>query len=265
MAKQPCYFLALPKELRLQIYEYLLRPDCIQLHSYDHETLAADATVYYADMDRILPRSLHPQILRTCRQVVDEAQATLYAPDHLRLKPAVRRYDFLNMNLLARPFPASRLCQNRSLQTLTVKFCTSFATMAADLLHSIGLAELLDEKRVRELKLVVNDAWWLSLNKGLSEEIMVSLEDMIRTWMTTVKAERVRVQAGCGFGCSRIWCKYGNGEWYETPESHLGDNYNAIARSERLVRGCEERIRVRHVCRRMKLEGMPGSQCSKVV
>ncbi|KAK4894920.1 hypothetical protein LTR27_007042 [Elasticomyces elasticus] len=159
MATQPCYFLAMPKELRLQIYEYLLRPDCIQLHSYDHEL---PATVYYADMNRILPRSLQPQILRTCRQVVDEAQATLYAPDHLRMKPSVRRDEFLGMGLFARPFPASRLRQDRSPQTLTMELCTSFETMATDLAHSIGLAELLG-KEVRAGVQAGHQRWMVAI------------------------------------------------------------------------------------------------------
>ncbi|KAK5687877.1 hypothetical protein LTR17_026690 [Elasticomyces elasticus] len=250
MATQPCYFLALPKELRLHIYDHLLRPDCVQLHSYDDELNGAGATmvedggvpVYYSDVHEMHPRSFHPHVLRSCRQVLNEAKAVLYAPEHLIMNPSVRKDDWINddetddeeTSLATKPLFAGPLRPSRSLQFFTVCLCTSWSTVANDLAHSIYFAGLLEKKCVRELKLEVVDAYATSLDEAASESVMVSMEDMIKTWTATVNARRVRIQIRCDASCTRIWSKDGSGEWHEAPESHSSDDSKVTARSERL-------------------------------
>ena len=85
-------FMGLPKELRLCIYEHLLQPATIEMFSYDSPSVVGMAnheiakTAFYAST---FGKILTPAILRTCKAVFDEAQATLYAPKVLDLHPSI--------------------------------------------------------------------------------------------------------------------------------------------------------------------------------
>lgn len=91
----------LPKELRLEIYEYILKPEYLMITSKWSSGLRAksitaqmqisgtDEPVYYAKgvHDGKEEKTLYPAILRTCNQIHAEAKTILYRPETLILSP----------------------------------------------------------------------------------------------------------------------------------------------------------------------------------
>ncbi|KAK5741809.1 hypothetical protein LTS12_024486 [Elasticomyces elasticus] len=245
MVTQPCYFLALPKELRLQIYEYLMRPDYIQLHSYDQPSAAgiameelAQSRIYCGNLHGLESPQRYTQIVRTCRPVNDEAEATLYTPDRLVLDPAVRRFCAGGEHNAALPpqwFNAGKLRSIRSLRSLEVHVCTSSSSRNEDLALSLCFAESLSNvKKTGGFVLHLVDLWHPSCDVGGMQTIVENLEDLIKIWMPFAKATGSRVKVLWGEGGDPTWRKNAKGEWNECPESDMGEDYRASGRVERL-------------------------------
>ena len=78
-----CYFLELPVELRLQIYELLLKPRIVCIGFYDEPTILdmdednVARSCFYAQSTE----DLHPQLLHASSEVYKESRSILYQPD----------------------------------------------------------------------------------------------------------------------------------------------------------------------------------------
>ncbi|KAK5688353.1 hypothetical protein LTS10_000331 [Elasticomyces elasticus] len=184
-------------------------------------------------------RQLYPQIIRTCHQINDEAKATLYTPDHVVLDPSVRKSDVDDEHegrLDRRPFVASCLHHIRSLKSLEVRLCTSAQSHVEDLAFSQCLAETLhNTNRIGAFALHVSDPWLTVDDAAIAERLLGTLEGMIKIWTPLAKATGSRVQVTWSGGCDLTWLKDEEGNWYESPESEIGDEYRASGRAERLL------------------------------
>ncbi|KAK4894917.1 hypothetical protein LTR27_007039 [Elasticomyces elasticus] len=184
-----CYFLELPKELRLQIYE-LLTPHSLSLISYDwpYITGLSPSEIASTRVKRKIPED-GDEHYHTCRQVYEEAISTFYLPRHLMLYPAC---DEKTEALAAPPFPAARLLDLKSLQTLTVHLCSTEDTAAEDLAHSqFFIGSLRRILNVQELivYLPVNCLGDWRLTSGWFR----SLEVLGETWAATGLGQKVSV------------------------------------------------------------------------
>ncbi|KAK3616731.1 hypothetical protein LTR56_025764 [Elasticomyces elasticus] len=189
-----CYFLELPKELRLQIYE-LLSPHSLSLISYDWPDIAGLSPSEIASTR--VKRKIHSDenehyhfsLLQTCRQLYAEAISTLYLPKHLDLYPS--REEPVTA-VAAPPFPAVRLLDLKSLQTLTVFLCTTEETAAEDLAHSqFFIGSLRRTLKVQELVvyLPVNCLGDARLTSGWFQ----SLEVLGEAWASAELGQKVSV------------------------------------------------------------------------
>ncbi|KAK4550536.1 hypothetical protein LTR36_000115 [Oleoguttula mirabilis] len=144
MAEQHCYFLELPKEMRLLIYAELLSPKLVVLRSYDSPSIIgkpeADVATsrFFRSLEPHCRGSTHPEILRTCRIICEEGQPMLYMPNTLRLNLSFGSGDTdWNDGL---QFDVRKLGHIRQLQELTVDLVTTPKTAEEDVAHSVFLA-----------------------------------------------------------------------------------------------------------------------------
>ncbi|KAK5732384.1 hypothetical protein LTR17_010560 [Elasticomyces elasticus] len=68
----------------------------------------------------------------------------------------------------------------------------------------------------------------------MAESLLGTLEGMIKIWIPLAKATGARVQVKWREGCV-TWLKDAKGEWCESPESEIGEEYRASGRAARLL------------------------------
>jgi len=145
MTTQPqqhrCYLLKLPKELRLQIYEILLKPAKLEIRSSDRPQISG------LSHDRIqsdffvapLQPSLHPRILQSCNKINGEASTILYSHAYLHLRRSWRDVD----ELIARPFDLARLQSVHRLDKLQIHLLATVTWVENEIAHSAILRQFM--------------------------------------------------------------------------------------------------------------------------
>ncbi|KAK5687876.1 hypothetical protein LTR17_026689 [Elasticomyces elasticus] len=250
MATERCYLLELPKELRLQIYEYLLRPECIHLYTYDSPTIVglsqdeiARTRVYHQFTSDDPPMDLHPHILSVCHQVYDEALASLHKPYTLQIEPSCGgsfHQDLATGKTVLRIFDATRLCNVRILPTLRIRLCTGYTTGIEDIAHSTFFATLLRAVSVvKKLELRTSVGWEEEeeVDDDTSEEqkYLSNLEALVKIWGDL----KLKTDMHVRFEYDEdwiSWCKEKGGEWHDGPDSNPGSDYGVSGRPIRLFK-----------------------------
>lgn len=151
----------LPLELRLCIYEHLLKPAKIDVYSYDRSEDHGEANedskaahpypvTFYARW--IGPKRLNPAILRTCKAVNAEAWKIPYRPFALTLRPAFQYVlrsedcdgyndDVKTLCRIPRPFNVKGLACLHRLSKLELEVYTTLSTQDEDIAHAVALFE----------------------------------------------------------------------------------------------------------------------------
>ncbi|KAK3719714.1 hypothetical protein LTR37_004251 [Vermiconidia calcicola] len=130
-----CFFLELPAELRLHIYELLLLPDSIRVFSFDNPSIlelpedVAATTRFYAE------------VRGSCSQVHDEARILLDEPKTLHLAPSLGGDGgSYGPKLQRQQFSINRLASIRKVSELPLGLPTCIRTLQDDVAHSRVLA-----------------------------------------------------------------------------------------------------------------------------
>ncbi|KAK4504911.1 hypothetical protein PRZ48_002874 [Zasmidium cellare] len=147
MASQTCHLLALPKELRLEIYEYLFRPTDIFIAGSSKD-VATGPRFQVAVADE----GIDLNILRTCQMICEEATPVLSKFSHLSLRPSARSSshgDFQDISWLAHVV---------QLDMLEVRLSSLPSTMKGDLTRSKFFSDLLlQDLRLNAVRIILQD------------------------------------------------------------------------------------------------------------
>ncbi|KAK4907881.1 hypothetical protein LTR49_023155 [Elasticomyces elasticus] len=245
MATAPCYFLNLPKEIRLDVYDYLLQPDYLDLE-IDLETHGDPTLVGLSNEDIARTRvyhtwypkgtqALHPQILRTCSQIYDEAVATLYKPRELEIIPSDARMKPAGHKPLHK-FCTARLRDILVLPTLDITVCSIAYTLAEDALHSAFCTAILRPGAVvNTLILHIEDGWSESDEPVEAERHLAGLTQIVKDWGKSGFGAFIRLRLISLCNNEQIeWHKIKGEQWREAPGSHVGGKYRNSGRPDRL-------------------------------
>ncbi|KAK3621753.1 hypothetical protein LTR56_009712 [Elasticomyces elasticus] len=247
MATAPRYFLDLPQEIRLDVYDYLLQPDYIDLETEGNPTLVglsnediARTRVYHTYFSRGT-QALHPQVLRTCSQIYDEAVATLYKPRKLEIVPSDTRMKPAGYPPLHK-FCTARLRDILILPTLEITVLTTAHTLAEDALHSAFFTAILRPGAVvKKLILHIGDGWSEYDEPEEAERHFAGLTQMVKDWGKSGFGAFIRLRLISLCTNEQIeWHKIKGEQWREAPESHVGGSYCNTGRPDRLFEAVED-------------------------
>lgn len=164
MASKRCFLLDIPEELRLEIYDYLVRPAEIFLVSWDQPTITGKSTEVAAATTfsgkphqfdkRFKGEKVHTALLRTCRKIYKESIALLTMPSLLNIHP-------LGGCILDNPgyfVDISQLSKLAHLEVLELQLGAIRTTFAETLLHcNCVISYLSKELHVKRLKVTIED------------------------------------------------------------------------------------------------------------
>lgn len=192
-------FLDLPKELRLRIYEYALRPSSISIISYDepattglhHAKIAA--THFFENSCR--HAGLNLSLLRTCHLIHDEASPTLLKPHVLSLQPSMATADCTQD--FDRSIDISLLGSIIRLDMVELELITSARTVEIDVAFSRTLARFLPKKLPVDSLHVRFPTRFTYYTPSDNERIFIALEAMIELLLPSVQVQQsARVSIG---------------------------------------------------------------------
>lgn len=159
VSRPHCYLLELPKELRLEIYELLLKPAELTIRSYDSRAFTGlpdeeRATIrFYALQPQ---EGLASQVLRVCRQIYGEARNTLYNPPCLFLRPSFTGTSIKDAKDL--PIDVTLLRTAGTLEKLRIDLTVTPHTAKEDIDHSARLRWLLGRTiDAKQMLVVIHD------------------------------------------------------------------------------------------------------------
>ncbi|KAK5687875.1 hypothetical protein LTR17_026688 [Elasticomyces elasticus] len=240
MATAPCYFLNLPKEIRLDVYDYLLQPDYIDLETEGNPTLVGLSN---EDIARVLEYTIptSQKVLRTCSQIYDEAVATLYKPRKLEIVPSDTRMKPAGYPPLHK-FCTARLRDILILPTLEIAVLTTAHTLAEDALHSAFFTAILRPGTVvKKLILHIGDGWSEYDEPAEAERHFAGLSQIVKDWGKSGFGAFIRLRLISLCTNEQIeWHKIKGEQWREAPESHVGGSYRNTGRPDRLFEAVKD-------------------------
>ncbi|KAK3621760.1 hypothetical protein LTR56_009719 [Elasticomyces elasticus] len=181
-------------------------------------------------------QDLHPNILRVCREVYDEAWATICKPDELELQPAKANEDRPKDEKKQKTILhlATRLKHISVLQSLHVRLVTCDNTTSEDPFHHIYLAKSLQHVvKVNSLVLAMDDYWSPDDDAATAKESLRALGEMTNAWGRIASATEMDVILQHDDEVQAEWHK-SKGEDWEIVYSEPSDEYAASRRMERL-------------------------------
>ncbi|KAK5727833.1 hypothetical protein LTR17_012376 [Elasticomyces elasticus] len=220
--------------------------DGLTLYTYDNTILVnphprevSDMRVYLAQPTAEYGEDsqyLHPNMLRVCREVYNEAWPTLYKPDELELQPsrANRHRPEDEKKQKAILHSATRLKHISVLQSLHVTLVTCDDTTSEDSIHHVFLANSLQHVvKINALILDVEDFWSPDDDDATAKESLRALEEMTKAWGRIASATEMDVVLQHDDEVQVEWHK-SKGEDWEVVYSEPSDDYAASGRMERL-------------------------------
>lgn len=242
-------FFGLPSEIRLCIYECLLKPATVDICSYDlsedddddeEEAKEVTATVssetnipLYAQ--RIGPKYLTPAVLRTCKAVYAEAQTLLYRPYALTLRPAFAYLakpvdygeDNSDIKLTghgSRNFEPARLGCIQQLSKMQIELFTTSTTKEEDIAHSAALIKSFRGKiKVGLLELRIFNRFFGARDKH-EPHFEIEKEttfELITRWSNVLAPKRLKVLIGDKPGIVMKFHEDENGIWSKKELVHI--------------------------------------------
>ena len=218
-------FFKLPSELRLLIYECLLRPAQVDLSSYDNSEDSDDddtneqddandisktdrTIILYAN--RVGPKRTNPAILRTCKTIYAEAKTFLYRPLDLALRPAFayrakprdhaeHNSDVDSLCKELRAYDMAKLHCIQELSKLQIELFTTSTTKEEDLAHSKALiASFRSRIKVGRLELRIFNRLFGAFNKHEAHHAVEkeTTFELIVMWSKVLAPKELRVLIG---------------------------------------------------------------------
>jgi hypothetical protein len=225
---KPFEFLSLSTELRLCIYECLLKPANINIYSYDlsqerdEDADTGSDTIFYARW--VGPKRPCWAILITCKAVYKEANTLLYRPSTLTLRPAFQyfpehheREDSVGtLSHRQRFFNISNLGWIQQLARLDLEIFTTEQTKDEDLAHSAALIKSFGTKvRIGTLSVKIFDRFFRCYNSDYHEVEHDTAFRLIEMWSKILDPKELRVLVGDKGDCVMVWYRKEDGSWTE--------------------------------------------------
>lgn len=233
-----CHLLELPKELRIEICEYLVRPWELQIYSNSPHTCTRHTcthkksawsdpptiTIYFAPKQN----TLHPSLLRVCRIIHDDAAPLLLQPIELTFQHSFDdetdrphgKYDL-------RPVHVSVLRKIKNVQAVNLSLATWADGAAGMMLNSENLAHCLRLGLVQCVTLNLAD--WPCLDEvdeddGHGEVENGSQEDVdLSNLVQNVALNPPNSLVGDE---DEIEGEYAEADWYEDDQYNEDDGYD---------------------------------------
>ena len=144
-------FLGLPKDLRLEIYEYLLVPRQSSFYKFEgdgknenmyltgfHANVESSGNTQFYECSR--HNELHPQILQSCQAIYKEAEDLLYRPEVLELSPSRR---FFSSHFRPHVIDDETFSRLHQVEMLVLFLDVGYSKGHTDIRHSQALAKAL--------------------------------------------------------------------------------------------------------------------------
>lgn len=217
-----CFFLELPAELRLHIYELLLLPDSIRVFSFDNPSIlelpedVAATTRFYAE------------VRGSCSQVHDEARILLDEPKTLHLAPSLGGDGgSYGPKLQRQQFSINRLASIRKVSELPLGLPTCIRTLQDDVAHSRVLANHLKGGLHTAMLFLDIDLYGseeLTLAEGKCA-VWEAIEEMSGPFLAKIHASRCEIAISVGGESVLRRDKEIDGNWEnEDPEEQDEDD-----------------------------------------
>lgn len=232
-------FLALPTEVRLLIYEYVVAPNVLVIDSYQSplpDSQVPNCPPEYQGRTFCLDKTRRPfntlEILRTCKLIRDEATPIACRPRELKLEPLRYFFEYRDFQFaegkdyeqtIVRPSVLSHVFRLESLD-ITIRFRDG--NLGQALAHSRGLADCLNAGLIaRRISLgleVPDDEHGLAGRRPCSNVQPLDLVtaghiEVLRLWKTKLTqahlAERVQILCTKRNYMIAAWTKERGGDW----------------------------------------------------
>lgn len=183
-----CHLLEIPKEIRIDIYGYLLKPWKLQARSYtEYSTsgLSEREIVKSSFYGKVLEKALSPQLLQVCKTIHSEAQHVLAEPCVLALLPSVHGGPPRHRH--ERPIDISLFSSARCIGLIELRVMSLPHTAADDLMYSQILAKQFNMNiQVQGLHLTVDDIVtddpWEGLQATSNATRLQDIRQLLEIW-----------------------------------------------------------------------------------